>query len=136
MKVNVSKSGFTLIEILAVLALIAILTTIVISAVSDNLNTSTIGRMKLQENDLKNAAKIYISDYCEYPINSTYICPLTKSSNGYSGEISLNTLVTAKYIDPIKLKGVTCSGKVVVENSEATPYIQCGSLYETEGYAE
>ena len=56
------KKGFTLIELLAVIALIGILVTLAVPNLVDYLNNASDAGMKNQENNMKDAAKIYIED--------------------------------------------------------------------------
>ena len=73
------KKGFTLIELLAVIALIGILVTLVVPNLVDYLNNASDAGMKNQENNMKDAAKIYIEDHCSNPLYG-YKCPKSYTS--------------------------------------------------------
>lgn len=138
-----NKKGFTLIEILAVIAVIGILLLLIVPNVKKILGQSIDKTMRLQENELKEAGLLYLEDYCKNPIGRNR-CTLTRNSDyTYSGQIPLTTLTSdvegnGSYIDNIFLEGKECTGCVVINSNKATAYISCpndGSLYQTEGYS-
>ena len=132
------KKGFTLLELLAVIILIGFLLTIVVPSTIKILDSSIVNTMKIQEEEVESAAKIYLEDYCKTPIDSTKICTLNKSvTNGivyYNGEVSLNTLISNKYIDQVSIRNKECEGRIVFTNSEPKAYLKCGDVYTTDGY--
>lgn len=143
-----NKKGFTLTEMLAVVAILAIFAGFLIpnflGVFSENLEKT----MKVQENNIVDAAKLYVQDYCLSPIDINYTCAsaLTAqySANNfkyYTGNLSLDTLVDEEYIDPVVAnKGTICSGyiKITAQSSNGLmsykTYLSCGDTYQTEGY--
>lgn len=138
MKENVNSKGFTLVELLAVIGLLSIIAIMVVNSSTVTLFKTTKSTMKLQENEVVEAAKMYITDYCEYPLDSSYVCSVTPEYVGnkiiYNGILNLNTLYQADYLDPVSLKNVNCEGYVEINNSKPKAFIKCSDLYETEGY--
>ena len=132
------KKGFTLLELLVVIVLIGFLLVIVVPSTIKILDGSITNTMKIQEEEVENAAKIYLEDYCKTPIDGTKICTLNKSvTNGivyYNGEVSLNTLISNKYIDQVSIRNKECEGRIVFTNSEPKAYLKCGDVYTTDGY--
>ena len=116
---DMKKNGFTLTEILVFLALIGLLL------------------VKVQEGELEDAGLMFLEDMCKNPIDKGK-CPITikynNTTNTYSGYVLLNTLVSEKYIDKIKLDKQACNACVRYTNNEVKAYIKCGSTYITEGY--
>ncbi len=131
------KNGFTLTEILVVLALIGLLLVLVVPRIGNSLNKGTERAMKVQENELKDAGLLFLEDMCKNPLEKGK-CPTTikysNTTNTYSGYVLLNSLVSEKYIDEIKLDKETCNACVKFTNNEAKAYIKCGTTYITEGY--
>ena len=131
------KNGFTLTEILVVLALIGLLLVIVVPRISNSLNKGTDKAMKVQEGELEDTGLMFLEDMCKNPIDKGK-CPITikynNTTNTYSGYVLLNTLVSEKYIDEIKLDKQACNACVRYTDNEAKAYIKCGSTYITEGY--
>lgn len=131
------KNGFTLTEILVVLALIGLLLVIVVPRVSNSLNKGTDKAMKVQESELNDAALLFLEDMCKNPLEPLS-CPSTikydSQTNTYNGYVLLDTLVSKKYIDKITLEKETCSACIKYTNNNAKSYIKCGSTYITEGY--
>lgn len=133
------KNGFTLTEILVVLALIGLLLVIVVPRIGNSLNKGTEKAMKVQEGELKDAGLMFLEDMCKNPTKEDKgKCPATikynNTTNTYSGYVLLNTLVSEKYIDEIKLDKQACNACVKYSNNEAKAYIKCGTAYTTEGY--
>lgn len=131
-----NKKGFTLVEIIAVIALIGILAILITPNLIKILGDSTNRTMKVQEQELTEAGLLYLEDYCKNPLDGKR-CPRTftiDSNYKYSGEVSLNTLISNKYIDEVSLKNEVCTGCVIFTSNEAKAYLKCGESYETEGY--
>ena len=136
MKIN--KNGFTLVEIAIVVAIIGLLAIIVMPKIADIFGDSVTKAMKVQENEIRDAALLYLEDYCKNPIGDNK-CRLAKNSNmTFSGEVSLSTLVNNDYIEPVTLQGTTCNGCVIFANNVPTVYLSCGTVgdeaYKTTGY--
>lgn len=66
------KNGFTLIELIAVISIIAVLSIMIIPRVVDSLNEATDTSMIISENEILDAASLYLEDYCRNPIDDEY----------------------------------------------------------------
>ena len=132
------KKGFTLLELLVVIAIIGVLLIIVVPSTVKVLDSSIINTMEIQEEEVEDASRIYLEDYCKTPINNDKICTLSRTvTDGivyYSGEISLDFLVNNNYIDEVSLRNKTCEGRIVFTNNEPKAFLKCGDIYTTEGY--
>ena len=97
------KNGFTLTELLAVIAIIAILMLMAVPAVINLYNNSIQKEMLVQEGEVKNAANIFLTDYCLDLIDGVS-CP--------------STMVNQNYIclSDIQKDGVKYIGKVLYKN--------------------
>ncbi len=128
------KNGFTLVEVLAVIALIGVLMVLIMPRLSDLFLGSVDRTMKVQENEIKDAGLMYLEDYCKNRIGNN-VCSGTitrnNETNKYSGYVSLETLENG-YIDDVSLQGVDCTGCVIYEENKASAYLMCGSKYETK----
>lgn len=135
MKDTVNKKGFTLTEVLAVIALIGILLIFIMPRLTDIFSNSVGSTMKIQENEIKDAGLLYLEDFCKNRINNN-ICPGTitrnKETNKYSGYVLLETLENEKYIEDVSLRSEDCKGCVIYEENKANSYLVCGNKYETE----
>ncbi len=93
------KTGFTLLELLATIIILGLLTTIVIGVILPLLNRGNDEYYKNQENMLVLAARDYFADHRSR---------LPKEI-GETSTVTLKELIEGKYIDPIKDKeGVDC----------------------------
>ena len=132
------KKGFTLLELLVVIILIGFLLAIVVPFTIKILDGSVTNTMKIQEEEVENAAKIYLEDSCKTPLDNTKICTLNKSvTDGivyYNGEISLSALINNNYIDQVSIRNKECEGRIVFTNNEPKAYLKCGDVYSTDGY--
>ena len=99
------KKGFTLIELLAVIAIIAVLTIIAVPAALKIYNESVIKNMHVQEAQVKDAANLFVEDYCKSTIDQTKICPKSYN-NAVNGKktVCLQDLQNSseKYIGNVK----------------------------------
>lgn len=122
------KKGFTLIELLAVIAIIGILAVLILPDLISIVGDATDKDMKIQENNISDAAKLYINDYCINPIGD-YDCP-ESFKNKY---ICLNDIQTSDYIDLVKYKNTVCKGVTVFDGdrNDPTTYLKCGNSYKT-----
>ena len=135
MKVTVNKKGFTLVELLAVIALLSLILLLVVPNLTSLFNDSASKTLKIQEKEMANAGLLYLEDYCKNPIG-TKICTLSKSNDLFSGIILLDTLETSNYIDEVYYKEEKCTGCVKITDNKATAYLNCpNNNYQTEGYS-
>ena len=130
------KNGFTLIELLSVIAIIAVLIIIAVPAALKIYNESVIKNMHVQEVQVKDAANLFVEDYCKSTIDQTRICPKSYN-NAVNGKktVCLQDLQNSseKYIRNVKYKDSDCKGYVTyyldentgVYGSEKT-YLFCG----------
>lgn len=126
------KKGFTLVELLATVTILGILSTIAIVSVSGLLENGKEKHYKTAEKQMIQAAKSY---------SEQNRGALPKTINGTS-EIQLNTLINSKYIQPIKdHTDKVCSASdlaasyVTIEKTSQTNYsyeahLECGN-YQT-----
>ena len=129
-----NKKGFTLTEILAVIALIGVLLLFVLPNLMKIFSNSVKQVMKTQENELVEAGMLYLEDYCKNKIGNN-ICPGTikrESNNKYNGYVSLDTLEGIEYIDEISIQGQDCSGCVIFTENKGRAYLTCSDMYETK----
>ena len=68
-----NKKGFTLVEIIAIVAILAILVIIAAPNVMKLFREGREKTMTIQENEVLDAAKLYLEDYCRNPISSSYL---------------------------------------------------------------
>lgn len=87
-----NKNGFTLLELLATIIILGLLTTIVVGAILPLLNRGNNEYYKSQENMIVLAARDYFADYRSR---------LPKEI-GETSKVTLKELIEGKYIDPIK----------------------------------
>ncbi len=109
------RNGFTLIELLAVIAIIAVLTLIAVPAALKIYNENVIKNMHVQEGQVKDAANLFVEDYCKSTIDQTKICPQSYShAVNDKKTVCLQDLQNSseKYIGKIKYKSSDCKGYV------------------------
>ena len=133
---NVEKNGFTLTELLAVIAIISILTLMAVTAVIKIYNDSVIKTMHVQENEIKHAANLFVEDYCNDPLDHSLICPQSYSKPVNNKKVvCLSDLQNSKdkYISSVKYKDSDCKGYVTYYLDENTgiygnekTYLFCG----------
>ncbi|MEG2457899.1 MAG: prepilin-type N-terminal cleavage/methylation domain-containing protein [Bacilli bacterium] len=138
MKLN--TSGFTLVEILVVIALLAVLVGITVPTTINILNSSTEKTLKIQSNEVEEAASLYFEDYCFNPISVSLTCPLKSTidpSNNpiYDDIITLQSLIDNKYIEEISIRGNKCIGRVQYKNKNINVELICGK-YELKNIKE
>jgi prepilin-type N-terminal cleavage/methylation domain-containing protein len=79
---KIIKKGFTLIELMTVVSIISLLSSVVLTAVQDNRNRAKDRALVESAIQLRNALELYRTDYGQYPddVNSgevSYFCSLT-----------------------------------------------------------
>ena len=128
-----NKKGFTLVEIIAVIALIGAVMLLIIPNMARIFGNSMDKTMQLQEAGVKEAALLYLEDYCKNPMRGKS-CPSTITRNTdytFSGTVSLATLVSEKYIDAVKYQETVCSGTITYNHNKASVSLVCGEVYST-----
>ena len=144
-----NKKGFTLVELLAVVAIIAILMIIALPNVMKLFRKSTEETMLIQETEVLDAANLYKQDNCGRTAMSSEkrreCAGLLANNKIGSNEVyfCLSTIQDASYAGKVLYSGGTpCSGIVVYEYNEnngtlknGKTYLSCGeNAYVTEGY--
>ena len=137
------NNGFTLIELLAVIAILSMLALIAVPSAIEIYNEGIKKEMKIQESNVKDAANLYVEDYCTDRIDESLYCPSTyddgiyDSASGLVTEkyVCLSSLQNAKdkYISDVRYKKDDCEGFVVYHLNEKTgtydnpkTYLYCG----------
>lgn len=129
---NMNKKGFTLVELLAVVVILAIILAIAVPAISTLISSSSTQAYQSNEKMIAKAAKTYLgAGYSSLPTDV-----------GYGTVVQLTDLVSNNFMNTIvdvKNTATSCTGYVVVGKKsdggfEYTPFIKCGTNYETKGY--
>ena len=118
-----NKKGFTLVELLAVIVVLAIILAIAVPTISKIIETSQTNAFKTNEKMVVKATKTYIGT------NES----LLPTNIGETREVTLDTLKSSGYINSIIApddKVTECDGYVIVTkinngNYEYTPYLNC-----------
>ena len=128
------KRGFTLVELLVVIAIISILATIGVTAVIKVYNDSVKKTMIVQENNVAEASKSYLEDYCIDPLDNTYKCPSSYENNSEIRYICLSDLQDnekGNYVSKVNYKNEDCKGIITFsknddgEYTKAKTYLYC-----------
>lgn len=144
-----NKKGFTLVEILAVVAILAILVIVAVPNVVKLFNEGSNDTMTIQENQVLDASKLYLEDYCRSAISSEHLKSCADNRHLISSTedhelvyFCLDTIKNSGYIkDAILYKSDNCDGIVVFNRSGKTysdgkVYLYCGNnSYSTDGYS-
>jgi len=123
------RKGFTLIELLAVIVIMGTILLLIVPNVVRYLNAGSTKAMEIEEENILDAAQIYINDYCLDPISNSYVCPSTYKTSKY---ICLSDLQDSKLITKdIKFQGDTCKVIVLFGQTDKA-YFACGTV--EDGY--
>jgi len=127
---NLNK-GFTLVEILVVVFILGLLAAFAYPAVIDVFNDIKVKSMVIEENHVRNAAKMYVED-C---FNTQTKDALNGCSNADilsdSGHIFLGDMVYDGYTEEVKFGDLLCEGYVEFDYEEYKVCIKCGETYKT-----
>lgn len=140
------KKGFTLVELLAVIALLGVLVLFAVPNVLKLFKTSKDETMITQEANVLDAANLFVNDYCVHPISKVYrdLCTsvvpiLSEDGNNQKRYVVVDTLTSNKYIDPVSYGQIPCKGYVLYDKStkdlkftNGKAYLKCGD-YQTDG---
>ena len=127
------KRGFTLVELLAVIAIISILATIGVTAVIKVYNNSVKKTMIVQENNVAEASKSYLEDYCIDPLDNTYKCPNSYENNSEIRYICLSDLQDnekGNYVSKVNYKNEDCKGIITFSKNDDGEYLLFASRIE------
>ena len=106
------KKGFTLVEVLAVIIILGVISVIVVPNVMETFDKNSIKIYKINENLLKNAAKDYVISHDDFLITDDY------------KYINMDTLVEenlmTSIVDPKTAN--TCKAFVKISNNEIDGY--------------
>ena len=123
-----NRKGFTLVELLAVVLLVALLLLIAVPAIMRYMKQGT----RSYYHSIENEMKVSGMDYME-----SYRTLLPRQINHVT-VVELDELVDNKYIDPVlDEKGNTCTGQVAIKklrnnNYEYHSCLVCGEYYSSE----
>jgi prepilin-type N-terminal cleavage/methylation domain-containing protein len=156
---NMKKRGFTLVELIAVIAVMGLLTVIIAPKIIDTFKQSNDDTMIIQENQVKDSANLFIEDFCRNPISSNHkdkCDEYEKTASDGKAYFCLNSLQsgisvvgfgTETYVDEVYYKtGIPCSGIVVFDKTgrsytNGKVYLTCKNSgdtsysYATENYS-
>lgn len=120
-----NRRGFTLVELLAVIAILAILSIIAVPNVLKYLNESRIKAMVTQENNISDAANLFVTDYCSSSKIHDGMCPASYENNE---EGKKYLCLSSLNLDTVKYKNKECKGIIVYydEYSKGKTYLYCG----------
>ena len=125
------KNGFTLVELLVVVAILAMLVALVVPNVMESYHNSLKKDMEIQENGVVDAANIFIRDFCYSPI--------TQENLANCRYVLLDDLVNLKFIPAVYYSDVKCKGFVLYQkndngryNKNPKAYLKCSTVYQTE----
>ncbi len=133
-----NEKGFTLVELLAVIVIMAILLLVAIPNISRVRQSSLKKTMRIQEGNVKKAADLYIQDYCTSGLEDTSTCPDSYARNIDEDEkyICLSDLTDEdnRYISDVTYNKQSCNGVVVYTKNiksglytDVKVYLFCGN---------
>lgn len=130
MKIN--NKGFTLVEILAVVILLGVLATIAFPAILNVYQDVKVKTMRLAENNIKSAAKMYIEDcYSIETKENLNGCAYTDITAD-TGYVFLSDMIYDQYTEAVTFDDTECTGYVEYLNDDYSVCIRCGGAYQTE----
>ena len=149
------KKGFTLLELIAGIAILSIIALIATPGILKSYNKSKQQAMTIQESKLVEAGDILLDDYCNDAISDEYKkkCDIIyqeldkENSNRLSGEgnktykyICVKDIKKLKYYtEELKYGGDSCQGVVIYEidnksklQTDSFSYVKCSDVYESD----
>jgi len=139
-----NKKGFTLVELLAVIAILGVIVIIAVPNVVKLFNKGTDDSMTIVENNTLDAANLLISDSCGRHAlsNKKQICNNSRisiNSGKYYG-FCVSSIVSNGYIPSVTYKTNTpCNGIVLYKYDSNTGsydegkiFLSCGNVYNTK----
>lgn len=89
------NSGFTLVELLAVIAILGIITLIAVPNAISLYNEGVIKKMIVEESNIKDAANMYLEDYCLSKLDDRLVCPSSYEDGIYD---AASDKIVEKYV--------------------------------------
>ena len=149
-----NKKGFTLVEIIAAVAIMALLVTIAGTNLIKKYNESKINAIIVQEEQIVQSGDLVVNDYCKSPINDSYLLQCDNYYQSYvdsNDDLVIEDGLYTKYIcikdlkdlnyysEKLQFSGAECSGVVIYKIDERTDLqkdsftiIKCGEGYTTQ----
>lgn len=133
------KNGFTLTELLAVIALLAVITLMVAPNLLKTYQTTRKNSMKVQEERVVDAANLYVEDRCTKRIDGSLECPSSyKTTVNDQKYVCLRGVQEDKYIGKVSYGNTECNGVIIYTKNDkgrfniGKAYLYCGSDYITD----
>ena len=140
-------NGFTLVELLTVIAILGILTLIAVPNAIDFYNQGVIKKMVVEEANIRDAANMYLEDYCLSKLDDSLVCPSSYEDGVYDAAsdkivekyVCLSDITNSYLSGSVNYKKQSCNGFVTYyydselgtyENPKT--YLFCGE--EDDGY--
>ena len=121
-----NKKGFTLVELLAVIAIVSVLGTVAVIASVKIYNDNIKKSMIVQENNVAEVSRTYLEDYCLDPLDDTYKCPESYENNTETKYICLSDLqdnVKGNYVTKVNYKKKDCKGIITFSKNNDGEYV-------------
>lgn len=131
--IKLKKNGFTFIEMLGVITLLAIISVIVIVVIDKSLKDSKEALYEAQMGNIRSAAKMWMADNIELiPDDGYYTITLgTLQSSGYIGT-DIENLIEEEVYNSSLLIRISMNDVVISDNSSFVPYTSLDYI-ETDG---
>ena len=120
------QKGFTLVELLAVIAIVAVLGTVAVIASVKIYNDNVKKSMIVQENNVAEVSRIYLEDYCLDPLDNTYKCPESYENINETKYICLSDLqdnIRGNYVTKVNYKKKDCKGIITFSKNNDGEYV-------------